>query len=110
MSKLIVRTGLPSLIMATIAACSSPQDGGAGGAADTAGAAPDGSGGETTAAVEDAAPEREKCMGIARAGMNDCGTSLHSCAGQATVDNDPEEWVYVPTGTCEKLVGGKVKG
>ena len=51
----------------------------------------------------------EKCQGVAKAGMNDCGTSKHACAGQAAVDGDPEEWVYVPTGTCEKIVGGKVK-
>jgi uncharacterized membrane protein len=51
----------------------------------------------------------EKCTGIAKAGMNDCGTSLHACAGQATADNDAEEWVYVPEGTCNKIAGGKVK-
>ena len=26
----------------------------------------------------------EKCAGIAKAGKNDCGTSKHACAGQAT--------------------------
>ena len=52
----------------------------------------------------------EKCMGIAKAGQNDCGTSKHPCAGQAKVDNDPEEWVYVPTGTCNKIAGGVIKG
>ncbi len=55
-------------------------------------------------------PGFEKCQGIAKAGMNDCGTSKHSCAGQASVDSDAEEWVYVPTGTCSKIVGGTVKG
>ncbi len=54
-------------------------------------------------------PGFEKCMGIAKKGMNDCGTSKHSCAGQAAVDGDPEEWVYVPKGTCSKIVNGKVK-
>ncbi|WP_456412478.1 BufA1 family periplasmic bufferin-type metallophore [Thiolapillus sp.] len=54
-------------------------------------------------------PGFEKCMGIAKAGKNDCGTSGHACAGQATKDNDPEEWVYVPEGTCDKIAGGKVK-
>jgi len=54
-------------------------------------------------------PGFEKCMGVAKAGMNDCGTSSHACAGQAKKDGDPEEWVYVPEGTCEKLAGGKVK-
>jgi uncharacterized membrane protein len=55
-------------------------------------------------------PGFEKCQGLVKAGMNDCGTSKHACAGMAKVDNDPEEWVYVPKGTCEKMAGGKVKG
>ncbi len=54
-------------------------------------------------------PGFEKCQGVAKAGMNDCGTSKHSCAGQASKDSDPEEWVYVPEGTCSKIVGGTVK-
>ena len=51
----------------------------------------------------------EKCAGIVKAGMNDCGTSKHSCAGQANKDNDAEEWVYVPKGTCEKIAGSTLK-
>jgi uncharacterized membrane protein len=51
----------------------------------------------------------EKCQGVAKAGMNDCGANGHSCAGQAAVDGDKNEWVYVPEGTCEKIVGGVVK-
>ncbi len=54
-------------------------------------------------------PGMEKCMGIVKAGMNDCGTARHKCSGQAKKSGDPEEWVYVPIGTCEKIVGGKVK-
>lgn len=54
-------------------------------------------------------PGMEKCMGIAKAGKNDCGTSQHACAGQAKEDGNAEEWVYVPEGTCSKIVGGKVK-
>ena len=50
----------------------------------------------------------EKCAGIVKAGKNDCGTSKHGCAGQATKDGDKEEWLYVPTGTCEKIVSAKV--
>jgi uncharacterized membrane protein len=52
--------------------------------------------------------EREKCYGIAKAGQNDCGTAAHTCAGQAKKDNAPDEWKYVPKGTCEKA-GGKTK-
>ena len=49
--------------------------------------------------------EKEKCYGVVAKGMNDCGTSKHSCAAQATVDNDPEEWIYVPKGLCKKIAG-----
>ncbi len=60
------------------------------------------------AAAEDAkAQPKEKCYGIAKAGQNDCGTARHSCAGKAAKDNAPDEWKYVPKGTCENL-GGKV--
>jgi len=51
----------------------------------------------------------EKCQGIVKAGMNDCGANGHGCAGQAKVDNDPNEWVYMPEGICEKITGGVVK-
>jgi uncharacterized membrane protein len=61
-------------------------------------------------AVPDQPAEWEKCAGIAKAGLNDCGAldDKHSCAGQATVDNDDNEWVYVPGGTCTKITGGVV--
>ena len=60
--------------------------------------------GQALAAKED----MEKCAGVAKAGKNDCGTSKHSCAGQAAADRSPDEWIYVPKGTCEKIAGGKV--
>ena len=50
----------------------------------------------------------EKCAGIVKTGMNDCGTSQHGCAGQAKSDGDPSEWLYVPEGTCDKIVGASV--
>ncbi|MEE4379752.1 MAG: DUF2282 domain-containing protein [Candidatus Competibacteraceae bacterium] len=49
---------------------------------------------------------KEKCYGVVKAGKNDCGAPGHSCAGQATKDSDPNEWVYLPTGTCDKIAGG----
>ena len=49
-----------------------------------------------------------KCAGIAKKGLNDCGANGHDCAGNAKVDNDPNEWVYVPEGVCEKIAGGRV--
>jgi len=52
----------------------------------------------------------EKCYGVAKAGMNDCGTAKHACGGQSKKDGDPKEWVYVPKGTCEKLKKGDFSG
>jgi uncharacterized membrane protein len=48
----------------------------------------------------------EKCYGVAKAGLNDCQTATHSCAGSATKDRDPASWIYVPAGTCDKIAGG----
>jgi uncharacterized membrane protein len=55
------------------------------------------------AAAED---KPEKCYGIVKAGKNDCQTSTHACSGHAKKDADPMSWIYVPKGTCEKIVGG----
>ena len=52
----------------------------------------------------------EKCSGIVRTSQNDCGTSKHACAGQAAMDGEAEEWIYVPKGTCEKIAGASIKG
>ena len=49
-----------------------------------------------------------KCKGIAKKGKNDCGANGHGCSGKATEDNDPNEWIYVPEGVCEKITGGVV--
>lgn len=51
----------------------------------------------------------EKCAGIVKKGMNDCGTSKHNCAGNAATNNDAEEWVYLPKGTCDKIAGASLK-
>jgi uncharacterized membrane protein len=50
---------------------------------------------------------KDKCLGVADAGKNDCANGVHSCAGQGTTAKDPKEWKYVPKGECEKM-GGKV--
>lgn len=52
--------------------------------------------------------EMEKCAGIVKAKMNDCGANGHACAGMAKEDSDPKEWIKVPAGTCDKIVGGTV--
>jgi len=50
---------------------------------------------------------KEKCFGVAKAGQNDCAnlSGSHSCAGQAKVDNGPDEWKYVAKGTCKSMKG-----
>lgn len=64
--------------------------------------------GITGASAHDAVKEGfEKCAGIAKAGKNDCGTRQHSCAGMAKMDGDKEEWLYLPRGSCDKIVGAK---
>jgi uncharacterized membrane protein len=51
--------------------------------------------------------KRERCYGIVRAAKNDCATAKHSCAAQATVDGAPEEYIMLPKGLCERIVGGR---
>jgi uncharacterized membrane protein len=60
------------------------------------------------ASAADKKMDMEKCFGVAKAGMNDCSSnkSAHSCAGQATKNNDPQDFVAVPKGTCDKIAGG----
>jgi uncharacterized membrane protein len=64
-----------------------------------------------TANAADKKVEMEKCFGVAKAGMNDCSSnkSAHSCAGQATKNSDPMDFVAVPKGTCDKIAGGTLK-
>jgi len=41
----------------------------------------------------------EKCLGLAKAGMGD---------GKITINGKVKEWLYMPAGQCQKLVGGEV--
>ncbi|MGQ0836709.1 MAG: BufA1 family periplasmic bufferin-type metallophore [Gammaproteobacteria bacterium] len=50
----------------------------------------------------------EKCYGVAKAGKNDCAGPNHACAGQSKKDRDTREWVKLPKGTCERIVGGSL--
>ena len=50
--------------------------------------------------------EAEKCYGVAKAGKNDCQTANSSCAGTSKRDNQGDAWLYIPAGSCEKIVGG----
>ncbi len=60
------------------------------------------------AAESSAAPKMEKCYGVVKAGKNDCASrkNKHSCAGAAAKDGDSAEWVFVPSGLCDRLVNG----
>jgi uncharacterized membrane protein len=60
-----------------------------------------------SASVSAADAAKEKCLGVAGPGQNDCAGNAHSCAGQGKTDKDPKEWKYVPKGECEKM-GGKL--
>ena len=64
----------------------------------------------TVSAIPAHAGGKEKCYGVVKAGHNDCGNAAktHSCAGFSKVDGDGGEWVTVPEGLCEKLVGGSL--
>lgn len=52
----------------------------------------------------------EKCYGVAKAGKNDCATKSHQCAGMSKMDNDPDSWIFLPAGVCEKLGGHVMDG
>jgi uncharacterized membrane protein len=53
--------------------------------------------------------QAEKCYGIAKAGKNDCQTANSSCAGTSKRDAQRDAWVYVPKGTCDRLVNGSLQ-
>ena len=51
----------------------------------------------------------EKCYGVAARGRTDCAEGAHSCVGQSTRDRDPQSFVLVPKGDCQKFAGGKTQ-
>ena len=61
----------------------------------------------SSARAEENAPV-EKCFGIAKAGKNDCQTATSSCAGTSKQDRQPDAWIYIPKGSCDKIVGGSL--
>ena len=53
--------------------------------------------------------QAEKCFGIAKAGANDCASAgNNSCGGTSRVAADGKAWMYVPAGTCNRMVGGSL--
>jgi uncharacterized membrane protein len=51
----------------------------------------------------------EKCYGVVKAGKNDCQTNTSSCAGTSKTDKQADAWIFVPAGTCSKIVDGTAK-
>jgi uncharacterized membrane protein len=62
----------------------------------------------TTTAFAADAGNSEKCYGVAKAGKNDCAGAAHACAGQSSKDNSRKEFIELPKGTCERIVGGSL--
>ena len=62
-----------------------------------------------TEAMAADAPAMEKCYGVAKAGKNDCAGAAHACAGQSKKDGGGKEFLTLPKGTCERLVGGSLQ-
>ena len=56
--------------------------------------------------ADDANKGKEKCYGVAKAGKNDCAANGHACAAQSKTDRGAKDWIYVPAGTCDRIVGG----
>lgn len=54
---------------------------------------------------KETAAGKVKCVGRVVGGLNDCPTSQHACAGMGFQDDDPEEFIWLPRGTCERIVG-----
>lgn len=52
--------------------------------------------------------EMEQCAGVIKGGKNDCATSTNACHGHVKEDGNPEAWIYIPKGTCEKIAGARV--
>lgn len=65
-----------------------------------------------TASAQPAAKPKydfEKCYGVIKAGKNDCQTANSSCAGTSKMDNNPTAWIYLPKGSCDRIVGASTQ-
>lgn len=62
----------------------------------------------STAFAQGEPAAKEKCYGVVKAGHNDCAdmAKTHSCMGHAALDGSGGDFVALPKGVCEKLVGG----
>ena len=62
----------------------------------------------TSSFAEQMTVTKEQCAGVVRAGLNDCASQEHSCAGLNTDDGYDNDWVWMPKGTCDKITNGHV--
>lgn len=60
------------------------------------------------AIAADKKSDMEQCAGVIKGGKNDCATSTNACHGHVKEDGNPEAWIYVPKGTCDKIAGARV--
>ncbi len=62
-------------------------------------------------AAESGTTAKEECYGVVKAGKNDCAdlAKTHSCQGQAIMDGSGGDFIALPKGVCEKLVGGTLQ-
>ena len=49
-----------------------------------------------------------KCAGVVKAGLNDCASAEHACAGLNTDDGYESDWLWLPEGTCSKIVKAQI--
>ncbi len=49
-----------------------------------------------------------QCAGVVKAGLNDCASAEHACAGLNTDDGYQSDWLWLPAGTCEKIKKGHI--
>jgi len=48
------------------------------------------------------------CAGVVKAGVNDCASTEHVCAGMNTEDGYASDWLWLPEGTCKKIKGAHI--
>jgi uncharacterized membrane protein len=65
-------------------------------------------GSATTSFAAAAEGDTEQCAGIIKAGKNDCATNTNACHGHVEKDSSKDAWIYLPSGTCDRLAGARV--
>ena len=59
----------------------------------------------TSSSIARAENSNEQCAGVVKAGLNDCASVEHICAGMNFDDGNETDWLWLPTGTCNKIIG-----